>query len=104
MPQGGARVEIVASDFECSPAICNADGEECCYFAQVRGGGSNPPGRKSVAQWQSIIASKEAVQARLFLGALILRVVNFPNDCLVFCCCSIRSACRTKPRCSKGRW
>ena len=104
MPQGGARVEIVASDFECSPATCNAGGEESCYFAQVKVGGSIPPGRKSVAQWQSIIASKEAVQPRLFPGALISRVLCFPNDCLVFCRCSVRPACRTKPRGGKGRW
>lgn len=104
MPQGGARVEIVASDFECSPATRNAGGEEFCYFAQVKDGGSIPPGRKSVAQWQSVIASKEAVQARLFPGALISRVLCFPYDCLVFCCRSVGPACRPKPRGSKGRW
>jgi hypothetical protein len=34
-----------------SEIMLTAGGEECCYFVTRKVGGSNPPGRKSVAQW-----------------------------------------------------
>jgi hypothetical protein len=48
-------------------------GEEFCYFAQVNVDGSNPSGGNAVAQRQSVIASQEAVQARLFPGTSFIR-------------------------------